>query len=91
MHRKETRWFTESDLEPLTKNQLIHVIISGVQGFEGMERTIGWNHGDSCSECQSIAKQLRRTNGMSEDTSILEDMKAVKELSIKIEGGKHDE
>ena len=27
----------------------------------------------------------------SEDTSILEDMKAVKELSIKIEGGKHDE
>jgi len=56
--RIEKKWFTESDLEPLTKTQLIHVIVSGVQGFEGLERTILWNHGDSCSECRSIAKQL---------------------------------
>jgi len=56
--KMETREFTEKDLEPLTKTQLIHVIVSGVQGFDGMERTIKWQHGDSCPECRSIANQL---------------------------------
>lgn len=55
---KETREFTGNDLEPLTKDQVIHLLYARVTGFDGMERTIKWQHGDSCSECNAIASRL---------------------------------
>jgi len=62
--KEETRWFTESDLEPLTKDQLIHVIISGALGFDGMERNRKHQREsnekdyDGCVDCRSIASRL---------------------------------
>jgi len=40
---KETREFTGNDLEPLTKDQVIHLLYARVTGFDGMERTIKWH------------------------------------------------
>jgi hypothetical protein len=70
---KESRWFTESDLEPLTPDQVLHLVISGVHGFDAMERTRQWQTSnktqrhkpqywnsdyDGCVECRNIAARL---------------------------------
>jgi hypothetical protein len=61
VNKKETRWFTESDLEPLTPDQVRHLVISGVHGFDAMERTRQWQTSykyDGCVECRNIATRL---------------------------------